>query len=272
MNTPLFSIITICYNSAKTIERTIKSVLAQTFTDYEYLIVDGASKDNTLEIVDKYRNVFGDKLRVSSEPDKGIYDAMNKGIKAAKGEIIGIVNSDDWLEADALQIIYDAYRENACSLMSVYCASMNFHYEDGSVQVLKADVEKLKKQAKVYRMGGIRHPATFVPKKVYDKYGLFDDNMRISADTDLILRLYFNKVKFCTLSKVVTNMSGGGISTTQRWEITRISFNDRKMILKKFVKSPLKRLYFHFYWWVVSLSKKILPTSVKKVIQNKNNR
>ena len=102
-NQPQFSIITICYNSSATIERTIKSVLAQTFTDYEYIIVDGGSKDSTLDIVKKYEPLFDGRMKWKSEPDKGIYDAMNKGISRSSGTIIGIVNSDDWLEADALE-------------------------------------------------------------------------------------------------------------------------------------------------------------------------
>ena len=93
-----FSIITICYNSERTIERTIKSVLAQTFRDYEYIIVDGGSNDSTLDIVRRYEPLFEGRLNWKSEPDKGIYNAMNKGIERSRGNIIGIVNSDDWLE------------------------------------------------------------------------------------------------------------------------------------------------------------------------------
>ena len=104
---PQFSIITICFNSSATIERTIKSVLAQTFTDYEYIIVDGGSKDSTLDIVKKYEPLFEGRMKWKSEPDKGIYDAMNKGIMRSSGEIIGIVNSDDWLETNTLQILAD---------------------------------------------------------------------------------------------------------------------------------------------------------------------
>ena len=107
-----FSIITICYNSEKTIERTIKSVLAQTYKNYEYIIVDGASKDGTLEIVKRFELQFDGRLKWKSEPDKGIYDAMNKGINMATGDVIGIVNSDDWLEADAMIIVAKAIEKN----------------------------------------------------------------------------------------------------------------------------------------------------------------
>lgn len=99
------SIITACYNSEKTIERTLKSVLAQTYSNYEYIIIDGMSTDDTLKIIDAYRNAFGSKLKVVSERDSGIYNAMNKGIKMASGELVGIINSDDWYEPDALQTI-----------------------------------------------------------------------------------------------------------------------------------------------------------------------
>lgn len=105
------SIITACYNSEKTIERTLKSVLAQTYSNYEYIIIDGMSTDDTLKIIDAYRNAFGSKLKVVSERDSGIYNAMNKGIKMASGELVGIINSDDWYEPDALQTIVYSFKQ-----------------------------------------------------------------------------------------------------------------------------------------------------------------
>ena len=128
----MFSIITITYNSEKTVERTIKSVLAQTCKDYEYIIVDGASKDSTIDIVKKYEPLFEGRMKWKSEPDKGIYNAMNKGIERSSGEIMGIVNSDDWIEPNALSFISDI--ANNCDNLnnSVFCASMMFHYENGS--------------------------------------------------------------------------------------------------------------------------------------------
>lgn len=105
----LFSIITVCFNSEKTIERTIKSVLGQKFKDFEYLIIDGDSKDRTMEIVRQYEPLFEGKMKWISEQDHGIYDAMNKGIEMASGELIGIVNSDDYYEQDALEQIAKAY-------------------------------------------------------------------------------------------------------------------------------------------------------------------
>lgn len=100
---PLFSIATPCYNSEKTIERTIKSVLQQEFKDYEYIIVDGGSTDGTLEIIKKYEPLFEGRMKWKSEPDKGIYDAFNKGVQRSSGYYCWNVNSDDWIEPDALE-------------------------------------------------------------------------------------------------------------------------------------------------------------------------
>ena len=253
---PLFSIITICYNSAKTIERTIKSVLAQTFTDYEYLIVDGASKDNTLEIVDKYRNVFGDKLRVSSEPDKGIYDAMNKGIRAAKGRIIGIVNSDDWLEPDALQAVTSVYISHNKSESSIYTGGIMFHGKDNVSKILMPDMERFKHKAKSFQMAGIRHPATFVPKQVYNEVGLFDSQMVILADTDFILRCYYKGYDIVPINIVLSNMQDGGISNQLSWKVARRSFNDKKKSLMKFEISPMYRYYLLLYSMIIIVAKR----------------
>ena len=101
--TPEFSIVTVCFNSEKTIKTTIESVLQQKYKDYEYIIVDGASKDGTMEIVKSYETKFEGRLRYISEPDKGIYDAFNKGIKMSKGKYVWIVNSDDYIEPNALE-------------------------------------------------------------------------------------------------------------------------------------------------------------------------
>lgn len=106
---PVFTIITVCYNSAATIEKTIKSVLGQSFTDFEYIIIDGASTDGTLDIINKYRSGIA---TVVSEPDKGIYYAMNKGLSLARGRIVGIINSDDWYEPDALELVARAHEQS----------------------------------------------------------------------------------------------------------------------------------------------------------------
>lgn len=201
---PQFSIITVCYNSEATIERTIKSVLAQTFTDYEYLIVDGASSDGTLEIVRRYEPLFNGRLKFKSEPDSGIYNAMNKGIARSSGIIIGIVNSDDWLEPDALEKVYAAYCKNGKSDEHVYTGGMLFHAKDGEKRRLMPNMSALKKYAKLGEIAGIRHPATFVPKKVYGEYGVFDERIKISADADFMIR-YYNR----TALSNTTNIGGG---------------------------------------------------------------
>ena len=103
------TIITVCYNSEKTIRKTMESVLEQTYTNIEYIVIDGQSLDTTMQIVKEIAPLFGEWIKIISEPDKGIYDAMNKGIKLAKGELIGIINSDDFYEKDAVEKIEEVY-------------------------------------------------------------------------------------------------------------------------------------------------------------------
>ena len=110
-----FSLITVCYNSANTIEDTFRSVLKQTYQNFEYIVIDGCSTDKTVELIKKYASIFHGKMRWISEKDNGIYDAMNKGIKMASGDIIGIINSDDvFARSDALSMIASAFLHHTC--------------------------------------------------------------------------------------------------------------------------------------------------------------
>ena len=210
-----------------------------------------------MEIINEYKPLFQDRLRLISESDNGIYDAMNKGIKAATGDIIGIVNSDDWLEKDALMIMSDCYDSQDPTHSSVCCGWMNFHYANGLMQVLKTDKEQLDRKAKTYEMGGIRHPATFVPKKIYAQFGVFDTRLRILADTDLIVRFYNAGVNFIFPEKVLTNMSDGGVSNKNLMK----ACSDYAMILRKNNISGHKYIIMYYKWKIKRLLKGYLPTS-----------
>ena len=198
-----FSIITVCFNSGKTIRKTIESVLDQTVTDYEYIVVDGASTDDTFEIIKEYEPKFNGRMRYVSEPDKGIYDAMNKGIRMAQGEIIGIINSDDYYETDALEKLLP-YLENPAD---VYYGMLRLMDEHREVSVIRHHHNYLTRQT-------LMHPACFVRKKSYEKYGLFDLQYKIAADYELMLRFLKKQAVFIPVDAVLSNFSAGGISDT----------------------------------------------------------
>ncbi len=208
----------------------------------------------------KYEPLFEGRMKWKSEPDKGIYNAMNKGIARSWGEIIGIVNSDDWLEPDALEIIEEYYSNHHKSIDGVYCGWINFHYADGTVQVMKTNHNLLLSWSKKFEMAGIRHPGTFVPKSVYEEYGVFDESIKIMADTDLILRFLFNGVKFYYPDKVVSNMSDGGVSNAQLMKACR----DYKLILKKNGVSGLSFYKLYYTWSLKRFIKAYMPQGVIK--------
>lgn len=199
------SIITVCYNSASTIKDTLESVLNQTYTNYEYLIIDGKSSDNTLEIVDTYKDKFKDKLIVLSEKDKGLYDAMNKGIKMATGDIIGIINSDDIL---AHENVFKNVIENIKDYDGIY----------SNLLMLDENLQKpyrLLKSKKVSKHLGwhMPHPTLYLKKEVYEKYGVFNLDYRIAADLDFMLRIINNNVKLNYFDDYFVYMRSGGAST-----------------------------------------------------------
>ena len=219
----LFSIITVSYNSASTIKRTIESILDQSNTNYEYIIIDGNSTDDTMDIVKSYKKHFGNKLIYISEPDSGIYNAMNKGISLASGDLIGIINSDDWLEPNSLDIIDKFINTNDINISNPYIISgaIRFHYPDGKSQILDNSYHRYEKLSKIFCMG-LRHPATFVSKSTYQTVGKFDENIRISADMDFILRCFNSNIKTYIINDVITNMSDGGISNESNLALIHI--------------------------------------------------
>lgn len=204
------SIITVVYNGVKTIERTIQSVIHQTYKNIEYIVIDGASTDGTQQIIKKYMNYIS---FYTSEKDKGLYHAMNKGIKKATGNIIGILNSDDWYTEQAIQDIVTYFRYNDVEVVygKIICVS-------------KDNKETIKQGTSLesmwYQMA-LPHPSVFVKKDVYDRLGVFNLNYSLAADYDLLLRFYAQHVRFGFINKVVTYFSEGGLSAKKSTEVYR---------------------------------------------------
>ena len=198
------SIITVCYNSEKTIEDTVKSVLNQNYNNYEYLIIDGSSKDNTLSIVKKYEKDFKGKLRVISENDKGLYDAMNKGIELATGDVIGIINSDDLLiDSNVFSKINESYNEDT----DILYANLYYVSED-----LKDILRKYNSGRRKGYSWCPAHPTMYIRKEVFKKYGLYDIGYKIAADYDMMVRLNKENLNYTYLDDYIVLMRVGGVS------------------------------------------------------------
>lgn len=198
------SVVTIAYNSEGSIGRTIESVLAQTYTDMEYRIIDGASTDGTLAIAESYREAFrarGIAYDILSEPDGGIYDAMNKGIRLAGGAVIGILNSDDYYEPEALRTAADTFEREKCDLMF---ANIRMHKTDGSTFVKKA------RQRRFQTSRDWNHPTTFVRAEVYKQYPF--RNLGIHDDYGFYLQMRKLGMKIVTVDQVLADFTMGGAS------------------------------------------------------------
>lgn len=200
---PKISVITITYNSESTIEETIKSVVSQDYANYEYIIIDGGSKDATLSIVDKYRDKIA---KVVSEPDKGISDAFNKGIKHATGDVIGIINSDDVLLPGALSVVADACEEG----VGVYLGNILIWDSAKGVEI-KA-VPSKKYPLHTFSDHVVCHPGTFISKWAYDKYGGYKIDFKFMMDLDLLIRFYEAGVKFKYIPVELAMFRLGGVT------------------------------------------------------------
>jgi glycosyltransferase involved in cell wall biosynthesis len=240
------SIITVCYNSAATIADTIKSVKSQNFADLEHIIVDGSSTDDTIDIIRSHGHV-GPLL---SEKDNGIYDAMNKGIKMATGDIVGILNSDDsYTDDSVIQDVISHFLNNNCD--AVY-ADLNY-----------VGVSRKDKIIRKWRSGKFSyqkfifgwmppHPTVFIKKECYNNMGGYNTRLKTAADYELLLRfLYKNKIKVSYLPRVVVNMRSGGISNSNllnrfnahREDYKAWNFNGIRPSWYTLILKPLRKVF-----------------------------
>jgi glycosyltransferase involved in cell wall biosynthesis len=202
----LVSIITPCFNSMKTIARTIESVLNQTYKNIEYIIIDGGSSDNTLKVIQEYEPYFEGRLRIVSEKDNGIYDAMNKGIGLANGDLIGIVNSDDYYNLDSVEIMVNNMLDEKHQILYGYQRNL---IDDKETKICIYHHNYLDQQM-------ITHPTCFVTKSVYSDFGLYNCKFKSSADYEFMLRIFRGgKVSFKPVYHIISNFAEGGMSSSQ---------------------------------------------------------
>lgn len=206
MEKMLVSIVTPCYNSIKTIGKTLEYIEKQTYVDIEYIIIDGGSTDGTVELIRTHREKLPQRFRLVSEKDNGIYDAMNKGIRLASGHLIGVVNSDDWYEPDTVEQAVEHYQGSRYEV--IYGMQRNYlNGKEKSVFLHHHDF--LPEQM-------ITHPTCFVTKAAYDDLGMFDLRYRSASDYDLMLRFWESgQVVFSQVMCVLSNFQLGGISSSQ---------------------------------------------------------
>lgn len=203
---PLISVVTVCFNSEKTIERTIQSVLSQKFQNFELIIIDGKSVDSTIEIIHRYDT--DPKLKCFSEKDHGIYDAMNKGVQKARGRYIHFLNADDVLVSPTV------YHNIASSLVDeemIYHAKLKYCHDDGHIRILGHAVQENDLR---FGLKGIHQPVTFFPRILFQRHGLFHLKYKISSDYDLIRR-FCSHAKTSFIDEVAVEMADGGASALQ---------------------------------------------------------
>lgn len=238
----LVSIITACFNSQETIQQTINSVYNQSYKNIEYIIIDGMSSDKTVQIIknNEERMVArGIKYKWISEKDCGIYDAFNKGIRLANGELIGIINSDDWYEDDAIIDVIEQYDDAT----DIYHGILKVFDNQKLIKILMTFSDDLD------RGEMIQHPTCFIKKTLYSQLDFYNTNYKSASDLEFMLRAKKVNVKFKPIFKILANFSIGGISSSQisSYETLKIRFKYGIISKNKYYKQLLS-LFVHKFW------------------------
>jgi glycosyltransferase involved in cell wall biosynthesis len=262
------SVITITFNSEKTLERTIKSVINQTYKNLEYIIIDGGSTDKTIDIINKYK----DKINiVVSEPDNGIYDAFNKGIRKSSGEIISILNSDDWYESNTLKEV-EGLSKKINHSEYIICTKFRRWFNNKQYSEIPLKI-KTRNKRNIFVDLGVGHPATFVSKSVYTKIGMYDVNYKISADSEFLLRSYFSGILFIELNETLVNMQDGGISNSPKF--LRAKLKERKSIRNQYMSIYKNNCFFMYEFIklnILSIFQPIMGNQYMKFILKTRNK
>ncbi|GAB4240191.1 MAG: glycosyltransferase family 2 protein [Stanieria sp.] len=245
MDNPLVSIITVVFNGKKYLEQAIQSVINQSYKNIEYIIIDGGSTDGTIEIIKQYEDSINHWI---SESDRGLYDAMNKGIALAHGEIIGILNSDDLYFQDTVLEVVKEYQKVQYPCV-IYGNMLKFNDEQGKVSWHRGDLtDHAFKTAQIF----INHPTCFVQRSLYEKFGGFKPEYEVGADRELMMRLHSQGVTFINTNKTLAKFRLGGTT----------SYQSLVSILKREILQEYKLLNAY------AINKKIIALVLsKKVIQ-----
>ena len=215
---PLFSVITPTLNDAASLRRTIESVLAQTYDNIEYIIIDGGSSDGTMDILAAYEDRIDYWV---SEPDAGIFAAMNKGIRLARGELVGIINADDWYVPHAVEEVVRAYGEDPRAGM--------FYGGMFVIDRLGKVIDEVAGGMKgMFSRNTFNHPACFLPMDTYESFGLYREDIVNVADYELFLRLYFGGAAFHHIDETLAYYSLGGQSDVFRYQTYRDNYRVRR--------------------------------------------
>ncbi len=207
------TVITATYNSAQTLEQCMQSVLSQTYHPIEYLIIDGASTDGTLAVAQGFINTHQQTIKIISEPDQGIYDALNKGLSLATGDIIGFLHADDLFESPlVLEQIASVFKSHqACD--AVY-GNLQYVSKDNTNKLIRNWVSKSFSPELLHQGWMPPHPTLFLRQEVYEHYGQFDTSFSIAADYDFMLRIFSGGIASVYLNQYITKMRVGGKSNS----------------------------------------------------------
>ena len=241
------TIITATYNSAATLSDTMESVLRQTHHDIEHIIVDGCSTDGTLSIARSREPRYGGRLRIISEPDKGLYDAMNKGLRMATGDVVGLLNSDDFYTDDhALERIARAFADNEVD--AVY-GDVHYVHADNPQRSVRYYSSAIFRRSRM-RMGFMpAHPTFYCRTAIYKQYGTFDTSYRVAADFEQLLRLiYVHRIRTQYLPYDFVTMRTGGVSTSGWKSHVRIMRDHRRALKANGVPSNILLLSLRYVY------------------------
>jgi glycosyltransferase involved in cell wall biosynthesis len=221
-------------NGEKTIGQTIGSVLSQTYTRLEYIVLDGASSDNTVEVIRSFEK--DTRLRWISEPDQGIADAWNKGIGMASGQLIGLINADDWYEQDAVEKMV----RRMTNTSGILCGNVRLWNNSKKFNIKKSTLKGIRTEMTIW------HPGMFCPRKIYEEAGLYDPRLKILMDYDFVIRCWLKGVRFTFVDEPVANMRFGGLSN----KLISMSMKEALFVKNRYFGVRLRH-YFEYGFFMV---------------------